>query len=227
MKDLFIGIDLGIETKKSSAICILKEKNKIISPLTKWCQKCGDLLGKNVFKNLKPYLKKTKVIAIDAPLTLGKGKGKMRLFEKFFSKKAFRKEKINPIPLALILGVCDLSFKLKKNLEKNGFILNINLIETSSRLLGSFLSLKNFHFQEKSIENCQTKNQKSAFLSAFLAFLHSKKKTRYLGYKDGLLFLPEISLWKKEWQKFFYSTWKKRSRLKYRWLKTNIFQKKV
>ena len=227
MKNLFIGIDLGIENKKSSAICILKEKNKILSPLREWCQKCSDILGKEVFKNLKPYLKETRIIAIDAPLTLGKGKGKMRLFEKFFSTKTFRKEKINPVALALIPKVCDLSFKLRKKLEKNGFVLNINLIETSSRLLNAFLSLKNFYFQEKLKRRCQTKNQKSAFFSALLAFLHSKEKTRYFGYKDGFLFLPEIFFWKKTWQKKFLLAWKKRSRIKYRWLKTNIFQKKV
>jgi len=225
MKDLFIGIDLGIESKKSSAICVLKEKNKKIFPLNEWCQKCEDLLGKKVFERLKPYLKKTKVIAIDAPLTLGKGKGKMRLFEKFFSKDVFRKEKINPVALALIPKVLELSLKLRKQLEKKGFILNIDLIETSSRLLEAFLPLKNFRFQEKIEKKCQTKNQKSAFLSALLAFLHSKNKTRYFGYKDGFLFLPEISLWKKEWQKKFYLVWKNRPRLKYYRLKTNIFQK--
>jgi len=223
MRELFVGIDLGIEKNKTSAICILEKKNQKISPLKDWCQNCKDIFGKEVFKKLKPYLKETRVIAIDAPLTKGRGKGRMRLFEKFFSRKPFRDEKINPVPPALIPKVCDFSLKLRKNLEKEGFVLDINLIETSSRLVGSFLNhsnvLKNIRIF------CKTKNQKSAFLAALVAYFHSKFQTRYIGYKDGFLFLPKISLWKKEWRKKFYLAWKERPRLKYRYLITNIFEK--
>jgi len=218
MNGFFIGIDLGIERKKTSAICILKEKNGKIFPFEKWCQNCQDVFGKDVFKKIKPYLKETKVIAIDAPLTKGRGKGKMRLFEKFFSRKAFREEKINPVPPALIPKVFDLSLKLRKNLEREGFVLDINLVETSSRLVSSFL------FYPYKIY-CKTKNQRSAFFSALVAFFHSKFQTRYVGYKDGFLFLPKISFWKKEWRKKFYLAWKERPRLKYRYLITNIFEK--
>jgi predicted nuclease with RNAse H fold len=223
MNDLFIGIDLGIEKKKTSAICILKEKEGKISPLEDWCKNCQDIFGREVFKKLKPYLKDTKTIAIDSPLTKGKGKGKMRLFEKFFSRKPFRDEKINPVPPALIPKVCDLSLKLRKNLEKEGFVLDINLIETSSRLVNSLLNHSNVL---KNIGTfCKTKNQKSAFLAALVAYFHSKFQTRYIGYKDGFLFLPKISLWKKEWRKKIYFAWKERPRLKYRYLITNIFEK--
>jgi predicted nuclease with RNAse H fold len=223
MNDLFIGIDLGIEKKKTSAICILKEKEGKISLLEDWCKNCQDIFGREVFKKLKPYLKDTKTIAIDSPLTKGKGKGKMRLFEKFFSRKPFRDEKINPVPPALIPKVCDLSLKLRKNLEKEGFVLDINLIETSSRLVNSLLNHSNVL---KNIGTfCKTKNQKSAFLAALVAYFHSKFQTRYIGYKDGFLFLPKISLWKKEWRKKFYLAWKERPRLKYRYLITNIFEK--
>jgi predicted nuclease with RNAse H fold len=218
MREFFVGIDLGIEKNKTSAICILEKKNQKVFPLRDWCQNCEDIFGRKVFKKLKPYLKETRVIAIDAPLTKGRGKGRMRLFEKFFSRKPFRDEKINPVPPALIPKVCELSLKLKKNLEKEGFVSDINLIETSSRLVGSFL-----FYSYKS--PCKTKNQKSAFLSALVAFFHSKFQTRYIGYKDGFLFLPKISLWKKEWRKKFYLAWKERPRLKYRYLITNIFEK--
>ena len=218
MKSFFVGIDLGIAKKKTSAICILKERNSKVSPFENWCQKCQDIFGKEVFKKLKPYLKETKVIAIDAPLTKGKGKGEMRLFEKFFSRKIFREEKINPVPPALIPKVCELSLRLRKNLEKEGFVSDINLIETSSRLVGSFL----FYSYKTP---CKTKNQKSAFFAALVAYFHSKFQTRYIGYKDGFLFLPKISLWKKEWRKKFYLAWKERPRLKYRYLITNVFEK--
>jgi len=218
MNNFFIGIDLGDEKKKTSAICILKEKNGRVFPFENWCQECQDIFGRGVLKKLKPYLKETKVIAIDSPLTKGRGKGKMRLFEKFFSRKIFRDEKINPVPPALIPKVCDFSLKLRKNLEKMGFVLNGNLIETSSRLVSSFL----FYIQRTP---CKTKNQKSAFLAALVAFFHSKFQTRYIGYKDGFLFLPTISFWKKEWRKKFYLAWKERPRLKYHYLATNIFEK--
>jgi len=223
MSNLFVGIDLGIERKKTSAICILEEKNGKIFPSEKWCQNCQDIFGKEVLKGLKSYLKDIKAIAIDSPLTKGRGKGKMRLFEKFFSRKIFRDEKINPVPPVLISKVCDLSLKLRKNLEKEGFVLDINLIETSSRLVSSFLNHSNVLMNIRIF--CKTKNQKSAFLAALVAYFHSKFLTRYVGYKDGFLFLPKISLWKKEWRKKFYFGWKERPRLKYRYLITNIFEK--
>jgi predicted nuclease with RNAse H fold len=223
MKNLFVGIDLGIEEKRTSALCLLEEKGQKIFPFEDWCKNCRDIFGKEVFKKLKPYLKKIKVIAVDSPLTKGKGKGKMRLFEKFFSRKVFREEKINPVPPILIPKVCDLSLKLKKNLEREGFVLDINLIETSSRLVNYFLNHSNVLKNIRTF--CKTKNQKSAFLAALVAYFHSKFQTRYIGYKDGFLFLPKISLWKKEGRKKFYFAWKERPRLKYRFLITNIFEK--
>ena len=72
--------------------------------------------------------------------------------------------------------------------------------------------------------SCQTENQKSALICAILAFLHSTFQTRYLGYKDGFLFLPGISFWKKEWRQKFYQAWMERDRLKYRYLITNVFK---
>jgi hypothetical protein len=147
----------------------------------------------------------------------------MRLFEKFFSTKIFRDSKINPVPPVLIPKVCDFSQKIRKKLEKEKFVLDINLIETSSRIVGEFLDLKNI-FPQKKIP-CKTKNQKSAFLAALVAFFHSNFQTRYIGYKDGFLFLPKLSLWKKNWRKKFYFAWKERPRLKYRYLITNIFSK--
>jgi len=221
-RNIFVGIDLGIENKKTSAICILESKNWKVFPLNERCRNCQDIFGKEIIKKLKPYLKDAKVIAIDSPLTKGKGKGKMRLFEKFFSRKIFRDSKINPIPPILIPEVCDFSLRIKKKLEKEGFVMDINLIETSSRLVEAFLELKNIGI--RSIE-CKSKNQRAAFFAALVAFFHSNFQTRYVGYKDGFLFLPKFSLWKKNWRKDFYFAWKERPRLKYHYLITNIFEK--
>jgi hypothetical protein len=225
MKKFFVGIDLGMEKNKTSAICVLEKKNFKISPYKEWCQNCKNIFGKEVLKKLKPYLKETFILAIDSPLTKGRGKGRMRLFEKFFSRKVFREAKINPVPPAIIPKVCEFSLKLKSKLEKEGFVLDVNLIETSSRLVEAFLQysnvLKNIGINKIP---CKNKSQKSAFFASLAAFFHSNFQTRYIGYKDGFLFLPKLSLWKKEWRKKFYLAWKERPRLKYRYLITNIFE---
>jgi predicted nuclease with RNAse H fold len=209
-KKFFIGIDLGGKEKKTTGICILGAKG--------YCQKCEDIFGRDILKVINPYLKNTEVIAIDAPLTKGRGKGKFRLYEKFLSKKIFRQEKVNPIPPALMPKLTDFAQDLVKKLAKRGFVLDINLIEVFPTLIGKIVN-KNFFFI-----NCPGKSnhQKSALICAILALLHSKFKTRYLGYKDGFLFLPEISFWEKDWIKKFYDVWKSRDRLKYHYLITNV-----
>lgn len=207
----FIGIDLGWKEKKTTGVCVLTNDS---------CVKCEDVFGKDVLRIIQPYLKDTETIAIDAPLTKGRGKGKMRLYEKFLSTAIFRQAKINPIPPALMGDFCDFARALVKKLEKKGFVLDINLIETFST------------FIKKTCRNnlssigcpCKTENQKSALVCAQVAILHSQFKTRWLGYKDGFLFLPEMSFWKKEWREKFFEVWRNRSRLKYHRLITNIFK---
>lgn len=214
-ENFFIGIDLGGKEKKTTGICVLREKEIIL---------LKDVFGKNVLRVINPYLKKTKVIAIDAPLTRGKGKGKMRLYEKFLSTKIFRQEKVNPIPPALMPELCDFASELVQKLEKNGFVLDLNLIEVFPTFVKKVWKysdiLKNIGISKKL--SFQTKNQEMAFICAILAFFHFQFKTRYLGYKDGFLFLPEISFWKKRWYQKFYQAWKQKDSLKYRFLLTNL-----
>jgi predicted nuclease with RNAse H fold len=215
-KKFYIGIDLGGKEKRTTGICILDSnpptaREKII--LAK------DVLGKNLFKVINPYLENTKVIAIDAPLTKGRGKGKMRLYEKFLSTSIFRKERVAPIPPALMKEFRNFALEVTEKLEKRGFILGINLIETFPTLVKK-ISRGTFCPKNQSL---QGENQKSAFICARIAFLHSQFKTRWLGYKDGFLFLPEFSFWKKEWQQKFYQAWKALPRLKYHHLITNLF----
>jgi len=214
-RHFFIGIDLGWKEKKTTGVCILGAEG--------YCQKCQDIFGKDIFKVIRPYLKNTEVIAIDAPLTKGRGKGKFRLYEKFLSTKIFRLERVNPIPPALMPKLADFAQDLVKKLAKRGFVLDINLIEVFSTLIEKIAD-KNFF-----LINCpgKSKNQKSASIGAILAFLHSKFKTRYLGYKDGFLFLPEISFWKENWRKKIYDIWKSRDRLKYHYLITNVFNNRA
>ena len=209
----FIGIDLGWKEKETTGVCILGAK--------KYCKYCKDIFGKNILKTINPYLENTKVIAIDAPLTRGRGKGRYRLYEKFLSTKIFRQEKVTPIPPALMPKLCDFAREIVEKLEKRGFVRDLNLIETFSTLIKK-ISKEEIFLKDSP---CQTENQKSALICAKIALLHSEFKTRYLGYKDGFLFLPALSFWKKEWHQKFYETWKGRPRLKYHRLITNVFVK--
>ncbi|GEM_PF-1045372 len=230
-RNFFIGIDLGGREKKTTGICILEycpsnaSSKKSFSFFKIWCKSCQDIYGKEVFKTIEKYLKETKVIAIDAPLTSGRGRGKMRLFEKFLATKIFRKEKVNPIPPALMPELCVFALELRKKLEKRRFILDINLIEVFPILIKKIRKYSNILKNVRIFNNliCKTEHQKSALICAQIAFLHSHFQTGYLGYKDGFLFLPKISFWKKEWRQKFFQAWFKKDRLKYRHLKTNIF----
>ena len=211
-KKFFIGIDLGWKEKKTTGVCVLKNKKVVL---------LKDVFGKDVLKVINSYLKDTKVIAIDAPLTKGRGKGKMRLYEKFLSTTIFRKERVNPLPPALMPGLCNFAREIVKKLEKRGFVLGINLIETFPTLVKKICKEKLTQFLQGS-DPCKTENQESALICAQIAFLHSQFKTRWLGYKDGFLFLPEMAFWKKEWREKFYQAWKEKPYLKYRHLITNI-----
>ncbi|MDI6591942.1 MAG: DUF429 domain-containing protein [Patescibacteria group bacterium] len=209
-KKFYIGIDLGGKEKKTTGVCVLEEKKIVL---------LKDVFGRDVLKTINPYLKEMAVIAIDAPLTKGRGKGKMRLYEKFLSTSIFRKEKVNPLPPALMEKLCEFAREIVEKLEKKGFVLGLNLIETFPTLVKKICKENSLSINFP----CQTENQKSASICAKVAFLHSQFKTRYLGYKDGFLFLPEISFWKREWKEKFYQAWKERPHLKYRYLITNLF----
>jgi predicted nuclease with RNAse H fold len=226
-KKFFIGIDLGGKEKKTTGVCILEKRNQKLIFEKKYCKKCKGVFGKDIIGVIRPYLKNTAVIAIDAPLTKGRGKGKMRLYEKFLSTPIFRKEKVNPIPPALMQKWCDFAREIRQKLGRRGFVLDLNLIEVFPTLTEKlceenlFLSV----FGKNLKKPCQNKDQESALICAILAYLHLNFKTRYLGYKDGFLFLPEMLLWKKDWRQKFYQAWMARPRLKYHHLITNVFVK--
>lgn len=159
----------------------------------------------------------------------------MRLYEKFLSTTIFRQAKINPIPQALMGDFCDFARDIVKKLEKKGFVLDINLIETFSTFIkkicrnnlsstGCPCKTENHPFDKLRVMVSSPNHQKSALVCAQVAILHSQFKTRWLGYKDGFLFLPEMSFWKKEWREKFFEVWRNRSRLKYHRLITNIFK---
>lgn len=222
--DFFIGIDLGGKEKKTTSICILEKREGGLFVQEIFCKKCENIFGKDVLTKIRPYLKGAKVIAVDAPLTLGAGKGEMRLFEKFLSQKIFREEGVNPLPPALMAKFCSFARELARKLENQGFALDINLIEVFPAFVKKIIREENW---QKTVR-CQrreSENQKSSLICAVLAYLHYTFETRYLGYRDGFLFLPEMSFWKKEWQDKFYQAWQEKPYLNYRRLITNLFSK--
>ena len=209
-RTLFLGIDLGGREKRTTGICIIENNNIVFS---------ATIFGKELLSLISPFLPQIKVIAIDAPLTKGKGKGKMRLYEKFLSSYIFRKEKIAPIPPAFMIELVEFAREIVKKLFQEGFILDINLIETFPTFIEKAckksLFLDDFFLLDK--------HQKAAFICAKVANLHAQFQTRYLGYKDGFLFLPEMKFWKKEWVLKFMKAWREKDRLRYRFLTTNLF----
>jgi len=222
-QSFFVGIDLGGKKKATTGLCILEAKKEKLQFFPKYCKLCKDIKSIEIFKTIKPYLEKIEVIAIDGPLTLGKGKGLMRLYEKFLSTKIFRQERVNPLPPALLPELSLTGKELVEELKRYGFVLDKNLIEVFPTLIKKICQED---FPAKFLKNkicCQTENQKSALICAIVAFLHYQFKTRWLGYKDGFLFLPEMSFWKKDWRQKFYQAWMVKDRLKYHHLITNIF----
>ncbi len=230
-KNLFMGIDLGGRNKKTTGICILEEKNGQVVPKTDWCQGCCVIFGKDIIKKIKPYLQDTAVVAIDGPLSFGPGKGKMRLYEKFLSKSPFRKANIAPLPPILMEKFVGEGINLVKNFKELKFSRDINLIEVFPKASLAFCggeekfveNIQKIFYVEIEIPRCEVSHQKSAFICALLSFLHAKGQTRYLGYKNGFLFLPSFDFWTKKWQDKFRQTWEEKDYLKYRRLKTNIF----
>jgi len=222
----FVGIDLGGKKKKTTGLCILEGQNKEIKFFKKYCQNCRNLKYSEIFKILKPYFKNIEVVAIDGPLTLGRGKGLLRLYEKFLLTKIFRKERITPIPPALMPELSFAGRDLVKKLKELGFALDKNLIETFPTLIRKVCPNLPKEIFGKNIKiPCKTPHQEDALICSLLAFLHFNLKTRWLGYKDGFLFLPEMSFWQKEWRQKFYQAWQEREHLKYHHLITNIFSK--
>jgi predicted nuclease with RNAse H fold len=213
--NLFVGIDLGGEKKRTTGLCILSARNDLTEPHD--CANCQLINSQQIIATIEPYVKRIRVIAIDGPLTVGRGKGAMRLYEKFLSTKIFRQHRVQPLPPALMPEIVWIGINLARELEKFGFVLDENLIEV-------FPTLTKELCKQPVDFACPSSHQKSASICGWQAWLHWQGKTRFLGHRDGRLFVPEPSLWKERWQRDFEQAWRERDRLRYRYLKTNIFE---
>ena len=92
-REFFIGIDLGWKEKETTGICILEQKKGTLFPPELWCEKCQVILGREILREISPFLKNTKVIAIDAPLTKGKGKGDIGSMRSFYQQRFLKKKR--------------------------------------------------------------------------------------------------------------------------------------
>lgn len=203
----FVGIDLGWKDKKTTGICVLDENLKIKSSRV--------VEGSKLLTSLKPYLSKASVIAIDAPLTLGKGKGKLRLFEKFLLTKPFRRWRANPLPPALIYKLSYHGQEVAGKLAAKGFKLNQTLIEVFPTLLYRVM-------KRPTREKFTDRNKLAAFYAAYLAYLHFKEETFWIGWRDGKLLLPIYYYWRKPYREAFTKIWRRKNRLRYRLLLSNL-----
>ncbi|OGY26916.1 MAG: hypothetical protein A2Z42_00800 [Candidatus Woykebacteria bacterium RBG_19FT_COMBO_43_10] len=207
----FVGIDLGWKNKKTTGICVLDDNLKIHSN--------GVVEGSRLLTALRPYLSKTSMVAIDAPLTLGEGKGKLRLFEKFLLTKPFKRWKANPLPPSLLYKLSYHAQEIVAKLEKRGFKLNQTLIEVFPLLLYRIMKKP---ARGKFSRERAGHNKLFAFYAAYVAYLNFKEETFWIGWRDGKLFLPIYYYWKKEFREAFTKIWRKKNRLKYRLLLSNL-----
>ncbi|OGY26300.1 MAG: hypothetical protein A2Z42_04360 [Candidatus Woykebacteria bacterium RBG_19FT_COMBO_43_10] len=166
----FVGIDLGWKAKKTTGICVLDQNLKI---------KYQNVVeGSKLLTSLKPYLSKTSTVAIDAPLTLGEGKGKLRLFEKFLLTKPFKRWQANPLPPSLLYKLSYHAQELVGKLEKKGFKLNQTLIEVFPLLLYRIMKKP---LRGKLIREEANHNKLFAFYAAYVAYLNFKEETFWIG----------------------------------------------
>ena len=166
----FVGIDLGWKAKKTTGICVLDQNLKI---------KYQNVVeGSKLLTSLKPYLSKTSMVAIDAPLTLGEGKGKLRLFEKFLLTKPFKRWQANPLPPSLLYKLSYHAQELVGKLEKKGFKLNQTLIEVFPLLLYRIMKKP---LRGKLIREEANHNKLFAFYASYVAYLNFKEETFWIG----------------------------------------------
>lgn len=210
------GIDLGGKNRKTTGVCLLKIVNGKPKYDKRRCNFCRVIPGETLLSYLKPYLARIETIAIDGPLTLGPGKGRMRLWEKFFSTKPFRRVHLNPIPPAAIWRLSYRGTEVLSEISSFGFELDKNLIEVFSSFTKRVL-------KRLPKVPCSDQNERDAFICALLAAYHLEKKTFWIGHRDGKLFLPSLKLWKKDWQKRFKKLWRERHPFKYKFLKIGGF----
>lgn len=215
MDTFFAGIDPGSIDGKTTGICFLR-KNSAFRLQT------NVIAGKYIQRALSAKEGKINVAAIKSPAQIGYGKGDMRLWEKYLSQKAFKRKGLSALPPSFVPKVMATGIIAKDYLASHGLVENQTIIETHYPLLEKVIKktiINKFKHKKKKFKS---EHEYQAYLCSIVAYLHYHKGTFWIGYKDGLLFLPKPKYWYKKAWDFFASQWRKKHVFKYQYLKTNL-----
>jgi len=198
---IVVGVDLAGSEKRNTGICILKED------LAAKCfvvHKDEEIL--ELIEKFKPDL-----IAIDAPLSLPKGRKSLDRKEKIHFRECDKKLfefgiKFFPITLGPMRMLTKRGIKLRKILEKRGYrvievypgatqdILKIPRKSVNTKKLREGLKKLGIKIEGRKL----THDELDAITAAFTGYLHRKGKTLSLGdEKEGAIVIPNPKLFKK------------------------------
>jgi predicted nuclease with RNAse H fold len=189
-----IGIDLAGSKNRNTGICVMNEKLEA---------KCfvvhEDKEILEIVEKFKPDL-----IAIDAPLSLPKGRRSLRKKEKIHFRECDRKLlelgiKFFPITLGPMRMLTRRGIKLRKTLERKGYkvievypgatqdILKIARKSVSLKKLREGLEKLGIKIEKRKL----THDELDAITAAYTAFLHLRGKTLTLGNEEeGTIVIP-------------------------------------
>ena len=193
---MVIGIDLAGSEKRNTGICML---NEYLEAKCFVVHKDWEIL--NFIKKFEPDL-----IAIDAPLSLPKGRKSLDRREKIHFRECDKKLfelgiKFFPITLGPMRMLTKRGIKLRKILEKNGYkvievypgatqdILKIARKSVSLKRLREGLEKLGIKIEKKEL----THDELDAITAAFTGYLHLKGMTLSLGNEEeGIIVVPKI-----------------------------------
>ena len=215
VETLFAGIDPGSIDGKTTGICFLKKNSN-------FHLQTGVIAGKYIQRFLSAKKGKITVTAIKSPAQIGHGKGDMRLWEKYLSQKAFKKRGLSALPPSFVPKVMATGIIARDYLADHGLVENKTIIETHYPLLEKVLKKTVIDKFKPKRKTFRSEHEYQAYLCSIIAYLHNNKETFWIGYKDGLMFLPKPKYWyKKSWD-FFNYQWHKKHIFRYKYLKTNL-----
>jgi predicted nuclease with RNAse H fold len=193
---IVIGIDLAGSERRNTGICILNENLEAKCFVVHKDEEILDLIEK-----FKPDL-----IAIDAPLSLPKGRKSLDRREKIHFRECDKKLfefgiKFFPITLGPMRMLTKRGIKLRKILEKKGYkvievypgatqdILKIARKNVSLKKLREGLENLGIKIEEREL----THDELDAITAAFTGYLHLKGMSLSLGNeKEGVIIVPKI-----------------------------------
>lgn len=190
-----VGIDLAGSEKRRTGFCILDKKlNAEVFTVFK---------DKEIIS--KCLENKPKIIAIDAPLSLPKGRKSLKRKSKIHFRECDRelwklKIKFFPITLGPMRKLTERGIKLRKILEKKGFevievypggaqdLLGIPRRKDKEGLLKGLKKLG-----VKNLRNDLNEDELDAVTCAFVGYLYTKGNYMVLGKKEeGVIIMPPI-----------------------------------